>query len=142
MTKAKTGDKVVIHYTGKLADGSIFDSTEGEDPLEFTIGEVDFIDGFIEGILEMSAGEKKTVTLTPEKAYGERSDEMIITLPLAEIPEDMDLKVGDELELTGDDEEPFLVIVSELGEESVTLDSNPPLAGETLIFDLELVSIG
>ncbi len=142
MTKAKTGDKVVIHYTGKLADGSIFDTTEGEEPLEFTIGEVDFIDGFIEAILEMSAGEKKTVTLTPEKAYGERSDEMIITLPLADIPEDMDLKVGDELELTGDDEEPFLVIVSELGEESVTLDSNPPLAGETLTFDLELVSIG
>lgn len=142
MAKAKIGDKVAVHYTGKLTDGSIFDSTEGEDPLEFTIGEVDFIDGFIEGIVEMSAGEKKTVTLAPEKAYGERSDEMIITLPLADIPEDMDLKVGDELELTGEDEEPFLVIVSELGEDSVTLDSNPPLAGETLIFDLELVSIG
>lgn len=141
MTKAKIGDKVVVHYTGKLADGSVFDSTEGENPLEFTIGEVDFIDGFIEGILEMSAGEKRTITLAPEKAYGERSDEMIIKLPLTDIPADMDLKIGDELELTGDDEEPFLVIVSELEEDSVTLDSNPPLAGETLIFDLEMVSI-
>lgn len=142
MTKAKIGDKVAVHYTGKLVDGSIFDSTEGEEPLEFTIGEIDFIDGFIDGILEMSAGEKKTITLAPEQAYGERSDEMIIELPLEEIPADMDLDVGDELELTGDDEEPFLVIVSEIGEKSVTLDSNPPLAGETLVFDLELVSIG
>lgn len=142
MAKANIGDKVAVHYTGKLTDGSIFDSTEGEEPLEFTIGEVDFIDGFVEGILEMSTGEKKTITLAPEKAYGERSDEMIITVPRSDIPEDMDLEVGDELELTGEDEEPFLVIVSELNIDSVTLDSNPPLAGETLIFDLEMVSIG
>ena len=141
MAKAKTGDKVAVHYTGKLVDGSIFDTTIGEEPLEFTIGEVEFIDGFIEAILEMSVGEKKTVTLAPEKAYGERSDDMTIEVPLAEMPADMTLEVGDELEMTGDDEDPFLVIVSEIGEETITLDSNPPLAGETLVFDLELVSI-
>jgi peptidylprolyl isomerase len=142
MTKAKTGDKVSVHYTGKLADGSIFDSTAGEDPLVFTLGEVDFIDGFIEGILDMSVGDKKTVTLKPEQAYGERDEEMIIEIPLAEIPADLQLEVGDELELTDEEDEPMLVTVLKLSETSVKLDGNPPLAGETLTFDLELVAIG
>ena len=142
MTKAKTGDKVSVHYTGKLADGSIFDSTAGEEPLVFTLGEVEFIDGFIEGIMGMSAGEKKTVTLKPEQAYGQREEELVIEIPISEVPENIKIEVGDELELTDEEDETMLVTVSEISEASVTLDGNPPLAGETLTFDLELVAIG
>ena len=142
MTQAKNGDNVSVHYTGKLADGSIFDSTIGEDPLEFTLGDGELIDGFEEGILNMSVGEKKTVTLSPEKAYGERSDEMIIEVPLSGMPDDLDYEIGDELEVTTEDDEPMLVVVTELTDESIVLDGNPLLAGETLTFELELVAIG
>jgi peptidylprolyl isomerase len=141
MTQAKNGDKVSVHYTGKLVDGSIFDTTEGEDPLVFTLGDGELIDGFEEGVLGMSVGEKKTVTLAPEKAYGEKQEEMLMEVPLSEMPADLDLQVGDELEITDEDDEPMLVVVSELTEDSVTLDCASPLAGETLIFDLELVAI-
>lgn len=141
MIQAKYGDKVTVHYTGKLVNGSVFDSTVDEDPLVFTLGEGDIIEGFEEGVLNMVVGEKKTIILPPEKAYGERDEEMKMTVPLADMPSDLDLAVGDELEVTDENDDLMLVIVAELNEESVTLDGNPPLAGETLIFDLELVSI-
>lgn len=142
MTQAKNGDKVTVHYTGRLVDGSIFDSTVGEEPLVFTLGEGELIDGFEESVLDMSVGEKKTVTLAPEKAYGYRDEEMMIEVPLSEMPSDFEFEVGDELEVTDDDDEPMLVTVCQLSEDTVMLDGNPPLAGETLIFDLELLTIG
>jgi peptidylprolyl isomerase len=141
MTQAKIGDTVSVHYTGKLADGSIFDSSAGEEPLIFTLGEGELIEGFEEGILGMSVGEKKTVTVAPEKAYGEPSDDMWLEVPLSEMPADLELNIGDELELTNEEDEPMIVIVSELSDDTVTLDGNPPLAGETLTFELELVAI-
>ncbi len=142
MTKPKNGDQVSVHYTGKLADGSIFDSSVGEEPLIFTVGDGDIIDGFEEAVLTMSIGEKKTVTIEPEKAYGYPHEDMFIEIPLAEMPEELEFEVGDELELTDEDDEPMLVIVSEMNEETVILDGNPPLAGETLTFELELLTIG
>jgi peptidylprolyl isomerase len=142
MTKAKLGDKVSVHYTGTLADGSIFDSTVGEEPMVFTLGEDELIEGFEEGILNMSVGEKKTVILAPEKAYGERDEEMLIEVPLVEMPPDFEFAVGDELELTDEDDEPMVVTVYQINDDSVILDGNPPLAGETLTFELELVAIG
>ena len=142
MTQAKNGDKVTVHYTGKLADGSIFDTSVGEEPLVFTLGEGELIEGFEEGVLNMSAGEKKTVTIAPEKAYGEPQEDMVLEIPLAEMPPDLELEVGDELELTNEEDEPMIVTVSQLTNDFVTLDANPPLAGETLTFDLELVTIG
>ena len=142
MTQAKNGDKVSVHYTGTLADGSIFDSTAGEEPMVFTLGEDDLIEGFEEGVLNMSVGEKKTVILAPDKAYGERDEELVIEVPLTEIPADLEIEIGDELEITDEDDEPMLVTVCELSEDTVTLDGNPPLAGETLTFELELVKIG
>jgi peptidylprolyl isomerase len=142
MTQAKKGDKVTVHYTGKLADGSIFDSSEGEEPLIFTIGDEELIEGFEEGVMGMAAGEKKTVTIAPDKAYGEPHDDMLLEVPLSEMPDDMELEVGDELELTNEEDEPTIVLVSQLNDKSVILDGNPPLAGETLTFDLELVAIG
>lgn len=142
MTKAKLGDKVSVHYTGKLADGSIFDSTVGEEPMVFTLGEDELIEGFEEGILNMSVGEKKTVVLAPDKAYGERDEEMLIEVPLTEMPADFEFAVGDELELTDEEDEPMVATVYQINEDSVILDGNPPLAGETLTFELELVAIG
>lgn len=142
MIQAKIGDKVTVHYTGRLADGSIFDSSIGEDPLVFTLGDRDLIDGFEESVLGMSVGEKKTVIIPPDKAYGDPYDDMVIEVPLSEMPDDIELNVGDELELTNEDDEPMIVVISQLTDEFVTLDGNAPLAGETLTFDLELVTIG
>lgn len=142
MTKPKHGDQVSVHYTGKFADGSIFDSSVGEEPLVFTIGEGEIIDGFEEGVLSMSVGEKKTIIIEPEKAYGYRHDDMMIEVPLSEMPDELEFEVGDELELTDENDEPMLVIVDQLNEDSVVLDGNPPLAGETLTFEIELLAIG
>lgn len=142
MAQMQTGDKVSVHYTGKLGDGSIFDSTVGEDPFVFTLGEDDLIDGFVSAVKTMEVGEKKTVTIGVEDAYGEWHEDMVIEVPRSEMPDDFDLKVGDELEVTDEEEEPMLVMVSELSDDTVTLDGNPPLAGEALTFELELVAIG
>ena len=142
MTQAKNGDKVTVHYTGTLPDGSIFDSSVGEEPLIFTLGEDELIEGFEEAVLTMSAGEKKTVTIPPEKAYGEPHDDMLLEVPLSEMPDDLELEVGDELELTNEEDEPMVVVVSQLNDDSVILDGNPPLAGETLTFAIELLTIG
>lgn len=142
MTQIQNGDKVSVHYIGKLADGSIFDSTVGEDPFVFTLGEDDLIDGFVNAIQTMNVGDKKTVTLGVEEAYGEWHEDMIIEVPRSEMPADLELQVGDELEVEDEEEEPMLVIVSEMTDTTVTLDGNPPLAGEALTFELELVAIG
>jgi peptidylprolyl isomerase len=142
MTQIQSGDKVSVHYIGKLADGSIFDSTVGEDPFVFTLGEDDLIDGFVNAIQTMSVGDKKTVTLGVEEAYGEWHEDMVIEVPRSEMPADLELQVGDELEVEDEEEEPMLVMVSEMTDETVTLDGNPPLAGEALTFELELVAIG
>ena len=142
MTQIQNGDKVSVHYIGKLADGSIFDSTVGEDPFVFTLGEDDIIDGFVNAIQTMSVGEKKTVTLGIEEAYGEWHEDMVIEVPRSEMPADLELAVGDELEVEDEEEEPMLVMVSEMTDATVTLDGNPPLAGEALTFELELVAIG
>lgn len=142
MAQIQNGDKVSVHYIGKLADGSIFDSTVGEDPFVFTLGEDDLIDGFVNAIQTMSVGEKKTVTLDVEDAYGEWHEDMVIEVPRSEMPADLELQVGDELEVEDEEEEPMLVMVSEMTDITVTLDGNPPLAGEALTFELELVAIG
>ncbi|MFT5697278.1 MAG: peptidylprolyl isomerase [Desulforhopalus sp.] len=142
MAEIQNGDKVTVHYVGKLADGSIFDSTVGEEPFVFTLGEDDLIDGFVNAIQTMSVGEKKTVTLSVEEAYGEWHEDMVIEVPRAEMPDDLELEVGDELEVTDEEEEPMLVMISEMTDVTVTLDGNPPLAGEALTFELELVAVG
>lgn len=142
MTQIQNGDKVSVHYIGKLADGSIFDSTVGEDPFVFTLGEDDIIDGFVNAIQTMNVGDKKTVTLGVEEAYGEWHEDMVIEVPRSEMPDDLELAVGDELEVEDEEEDPMLVTVSEMTDTTVTLDGNPPLAGEALTFELELVAIG
>ncbi len=135
------GDKVSVHYTGRLSDGTIFDSSLGEEPLIFTIGQEEVIEGFEESIRIMQIGEKKTVILTPEQAYGDRYDDLVIEVPLSDMPANLELEVGDELEITGEENEPMLVVVADMTEEIVTLDGNAPLAGEYLTFELELLAV-
>ena len=108
----------------------------GEEPLVFTIGQNEVIDGFESSIKEMTIGEKKTVVLAPEQAYGERYDDLIVEESLSDMPDDLELELGDELEITTEDDEPMLVIVAAISDKTVTLDGNAPLAGEHLTFEL------
>jgi peptidylprolyl isomerase len=141
MTQAKQGDTVKIHYTGKLEDGTVFDSSEGRDPLSFTIGSGQVIPGFEEAVVGMAVDEKKNVTIPPEKAYGQRNEEMIINVPRTQVPPDINPETGQRLQMQGPNEQMIIVEVTEVTDESITLDANPPLAGKDLIFDIELVGI-
>lgn len=141
MSKAKKGDRVKVHYTGKLTDGKQFDSSQGRDPLEFTVGAGQMIKGFDEAIPGMEVGEKKTITLSPSDAYGETNQEAIIEFPKGNIPEDMKLEPGMKLQLQGQDGNPIPVVVKEVKDEVVILDANHELAGKELVFDIELTEI-
>ena len=141
MTQAKKGDQIEIHYTGRLADGSIFDSSVDRDPLAFTLGQGQLIEGFEEAVYGMSQGDTKTVTIPPEKAYGERNDDMVLDVPRNQFPEDIDPVEGAQLQVQNENSEEILVFISKVTDDTVTLDANPPLAGKELTFDLELVSI-
>lgn len=150
MAQAKTGDKVKVHYTGRLEDGEVFDSSECQEddcgcesgPLEFTIGEGNVIPGFEQAIIGMSPGDTKTVVIPVDQAYGERVDEMVAVVERSEIPADLSLEPGNQLEVTQEDGNVFPVIITEVTESTVTLDANHPLAGRELTFDLRLVEIG
>ncbi|MEO6948493.1 MAG: peptidylprolyl isomerase [Ginsengibacter sp.] len=141
MSKAKKGDRVKVHYTGKLTDGKQFDSSQGREPLEFTVGAGQMIKGFDEAIPGMEVGEKKTIKLSPSDAYGESNQEAIIEFPKGNIPEDMKLEPGMKLQLQGQDGNPIPVVVKEVKDEVVILDANHELAGKELVFDIELTEI-
>lgn len=140
MAKAKSGDTVKIHYTGTLGDGEVFDSSEGRDPLEFTLGEGQVIQGFDDAVTGMAPGEEKTVTIAPEQAYGERHDDLVTQVDRSQFPDDLTPEVGQQLQLTTDDGQPMAVTVSEVGDKVVTLDANHPLAGQALTFKITLVA--
>ena len=141
MQQVKSGDKVKVHYHGKLNNGETFDSSEGREPLEFTVGEGQVIKGFETGVIGMQVGDKRTVEIEVENAYGEKNDEMIVEFPKAQFPPDMKPEVGMQLMMNNGQGQSFPVLVKEIKEESVLLDANHPLAGEDLIFDIELVEI-
>lgn len=141
MSEAKSGDKVKVHYTGKLKDGEIFDSSANRDPLEFTLGEGMVIPGFDKALLGMSVGDKKTVEISVEEGYGPKSEDMIIKLSKTQFPEDLEIEVGRPLALSQMDGSVIEVTVADIGEEEVTLDANHPLAGKDLVFDIELIGI-
>lgn len=139
---AKNGDTVKVHYTGTLNDGEVFDSSEGREPLSFTIGSGQVIPGFNDALIGMEPGEEKSVKIPVDKAYGERKDEMVIVAPVEQIPPDLEPEIGQMLEVGGPQGEVLRVIVVGLDENNITLDANPPLAGEELNFKIELVEIG
>lgn len=142
MQQVKNGDTVKVHYHGKLTDGSTFDSSEGRDPLEFTVGSGQVIKGFDDAMVNMEVGEKKTVQIPVDHAYGERNEDMIMEYPKTEFPADMTPEVGMELHMSDNAGNVFPVVIAEVKDESVLLDANHPLAGENLTFEIELVSIG
>lgn len=142
MPKVKKGDTVNVHYHGKLTDGTTFDSSEGRAPLTFTVGQGSVIKGFDDALVDMEVGDKKTVNIPVDEAYGQPAAENIIEFPKTEFPEDMNPAVGMQLHLSDNQGNNFPVVVTEVKEESVVLDANHPLAGKDLIFDIELVSIG
>ncbi|RWX51127.1 peptidylprolyl isomerase [Candidatus Electrothrix marina] len=141
MTVAKSGDSVKVHYTGSLEDGTEFDSSVGVAPLEFTLGSGQVIVGFDEAITGMEPGEKKSVTIPAEKAYGQRNEEMVISAPRDQVPADITPEVGQQLQLAGPNNQPIMVKITEVTDEHIQLDANPPLAGKDLTFELELVEI-
>lgn len=140
MASARPGDTVRVHYTGKLGDETVFDSSAGRDPLEFTIGEGRVIPGFETAVEGMAVGEERTVTIPVEQAYGERRDEMVATVGRDQFPPSIEPEVGLQLQMNQNGQ-PIPVRVTEVSEESVTLDANHPLAGQDLTFDVELVEI-
>ena len=141
MAQAKQGDKVTLHYTGKLGDGTIFDSSEGRDPLPVTLGSGQVIVGFEEAVIGMSVGESKTVTIPHDKAYGSYDEAKVIDFPTNRIPSDIEPEVGMKLQLQNQEGQPFTVFVTEITEEHIKLDANSPLAGQDLVFDIELMTI-
>jgi peptidylprolyl isomerase len=141
MQQAQQGDKVKVHYHGTLRTGETFDSSEGREPLEFTVGSGQVIKGFDEGVKGMSVGEKKTVEISVGDAYGEKSQDLIIEFPKEQFPDDITPEVGQQLMMSNGSGQSFPVIIKEVKEDSVLLDANHPLAGQDLIFDIELVEI-
>jgi len=137
--EAKRGDNVKVHYTGSLDDGSVFDSSEGKEPLSFAVGSGQVIAGFDEAVVGMAVGESKTVHIPAEKAYGPRNDEMVIHAPIEQVPSDLNPEIGMRLELGGMGGEVVRVVVIDITDSHVVLDANPPLAGKDLIFKIELV---
>jgi FKBP-type peptidyl-prolyl cis-trans isomerase 2 len=141
MSTPQPGQTVKVHYTGILDDGTQFDSSVGREPLEFTLGEGQVIPGFEQALGEMKEGESRTVHIPPDQAYGEHQPELVQQVDRAQIPAEIELAVGVQLQAQGPEGQVFRLVVTELAESSVTLDGNHPLAGKPLTFELELVEI-
>jgi len=149
MAQAKQGDKVRVHYTGRLDDGEVFDSSECEEdgcgcesgPLEFVIGEGNVIPGFEAAVSGMSVGDSKEVKIPMDEAYGPYQEELVGVVERSRLPEDMVPEIGGQLEVTGENGETFPVLITDLTDTEVTLDANHPLAGRNLTFDIRLIEI-
>lgn len=139
--QAKDGDKVKVHYHGKLSNGETFDSSQGREPLEFTVGEGQVIKGFDEGVRGMQVGDKKTVEINSEDAYGSKDEKNIIEFPRNQFPPDMKAEKGMQLMLSSGDGQQFPVVVVDIKDDVIVLDANHPLAGQKLIFDIEMMDI-
>ncbi len=140
MSKATKGSKVSVHYTGKLENGEVFDSSLEREPLQFELGSGQMIPGFDAAVEGMEVGEKKTITLEPSEAYGERTDEMMQEVPREKMPEDYSPTVGDQLQV-GTPGGTMIVTVAAVNDDTVTIDANHRLAGQTLVFDIELMEV-
>ncbi|MBC8208637.1 MAG: peptidylprolyl isomerase [Desulfobulbaceae bacterium] len=141
MAQATKGNTVKVKYTGRLVDGTVFDSSEGKDPLEVTLGSGHVIAGFDEALVGMAVGEKKTVEIPVDKAYGSHDPQMVMEVPLDQVPPDLKPEVGQKLQVGGTGGEIMMVEVRDITDSHIYLDANPPLAGQDLVFDLELVAI-
>ena len=138
MSQVKNGDTVKVHYTGTLADGTVFDSSLEREPLEFTLGEGQLIPGFEKAVLGMSAGESRTVTIPAEEAYGPYREEMVLEVPRTQLPADMQPQVGMQLQIGEEQGEGMVVQITQVSDTNITLDANHPLAGKDLTFNIQL----
>lgn len=141
MSQAKSGDSVKIHYTGTLDDGSQFDSSAGRDPLAFELGSGQVIPGFDKAVDGMAVGESKTVNIPAEDAYGPHQPAMVQDVPKSALPDDLEPAEGMGLQAQGPDGQLVNLVITEVKDDSITVDGNHPLAGKALNFDIELVSI-
>lgn len=141
MTQVKENNTVKVHYTGKLADGQVFDTSEGKDPIAFTLGQGSLIPGFEKGLIDMKVNEKKTINIAKEDAYGDPRQDLFIEVPKSELPPEMTPEVGMGLVSRTPEGQEMNLLVVEVRDETVILDGNHPLAGRDLIFDLEVVEI-
>jgi FKBP-type peptidyl-prolyl cis-trans isomerase 2 len=142
MRTAKNGDVVKVHYTGKLTNGEVFDSSKGREPLEFKLGEGEMIPGFEAAILGMQVGEKKVINIPKEEAYGDPLPQLIADFPKSELPEGFPMEEGAQISVTLADGRQIPAVITAVKENSITIDANHPLAGKDLIFEVELVEIG
>ncbi len=140
-TEAKSGDTVTVHYTGRLTDGTVFDTSSGGEPLRFTLGQQRVISGFEHAVLGMTPGDKKTTVVPSAQAYGEHRPDLVVEFQRAQMPQDITLQVGQALQLRAQDGQKLTARVIALSPDTVTLDANHPLAGKDLTFDIELVEI-
>ena len=139
MTQVMRGYNVKVHYTGKLNDGTVFDTSVGSEPLSFAVGSGQVIAGFDEAVMGMEVGESKIVHIPVEKAYGVRNEEMVMQVPIEQVPPDLKPEIGLRLEMGGVNGEIMRVVVTDITATHITLDANPPLAGKELTFTIELV---
>lgn len=140
MEQAKSGDTVKVHYTGKLEDGTEFDSSRGKDPLEFTLGEGRIIPGFEQAVLGMNPGDSKTVNIPADQAYGAYRDDWVMVVEREQLPSNIEPQVGQQLQVR-QGEQAYVVQITDVSESNVTLDRNHPLAGEALTFEIQLVEV-
>ena len=141
MAQAKHGDTVKVHYTGKLEDGTVFDTSINRDPLQFTIGEGQIIPGFEQAVVGMNPGESKTTKVPADKAYGSHHKEEVLVVDRNQFPVDLKPEIGQKLQIRRTDGQTIVVTVTDVSESSVTLDANHPLAGKDLTFDIQLVEL-
>ncbi|MFP4444698.1 MAG: peptidylprolyl isomerase [Desulfosudaceae bacterium] len=141
MTQAKHGDTVKVHYTGKLESGETFDSSRDREPLEFTIGNGEIIEGFEESVVGMATGDTKELTIEPDKGYGQYQEELAVEVERSQIPDDIEVAPGQQLQIRQPDGQVINVTVTDVSAETVVLDANHPLAGRDLYFDIELVAV-
>ena len=140
--QAKAGDTVQVQYTGKLSDGTVFDTSVGKDPLEFKLGSGQIIAGFDKAVTGMHVGDKKTVTIPAADAYGARRPDLVVEVPMSQLPGDIKPQVGMQLESTQKDGSTLVVTITRVTDNtSVTIDANHPLAGQDLTFEIELLKI-
>jgi len=141
MGQVKIGDTVKVHYTGKLDDGVVFDSSNDRDPLEFEVGSGNIIKGFDVAVVGMQIGDRKTIVVAPEDGYGPHDERLVADIQRSQVPDQIDLKVGEPLQVKHQSGQVLNVTIAGVTDQYVTLDANHPLAGQTLTFDIELVAI-
>jgi peptidylprolyl isomerase len=141
MAEAKLGDTVKIHFTGKLLDETVIETSKDRDPLEFKIGDGNVIPGLEQGVIGMAAGDKKTIAISPQDAFGEPQEDLVVGINKSEFPKDVELATGAYLNIESSDGKEFKAKVVEIKEDTVTLDANHPLAGVAINYDVELLEI-